>query len=92
MTILTHELSSDDTLACYDVATDTIQFSESILNTLNTDRDISLETYKTFTDAMERIDSGDLSDAVAVKLDDAIGSIGVGGIVNSIKDRIDGIC
>lgn len=79
MTVIKHESNSKavKTSFCYSPGNNTLQYSKEILNELNAGRNDMLPKYKYFEDEMEKIDSGDLGNISAVKLDDYFGSLGV---------------
>jgi len=90
--ILTHNLNKTYDIACYDAASDTVQFSQSIINELNMGCNFNLELLYVYGNEMEKINSGDLSNIAMVKMDEAIGSIGVGGVITQTKEIINGLC
>jgi len=92
VTILTYLLNSTYNIACYDANNDTIQFPINILNSLDTNRDFSTELMFVYAREMEKINSGDLTNINMVKLDTAIGSLGIDGITSKIERIVNGFC
>lgn len=79
MIVIEHEgnTKKPEDLCSYDNTSDTLIFSEGILNELNSDRDVDLAQYNYFYDEMEKIHNGDTSHEKMVKLDEYFGSIGL---------------
>jgi len=79
MKVIKHESNTKNTKKsfCYDESTKIIQYSEEILNELNTTRRADIPKYNHFNKEMEKIDSGDSSNLPAVKLDEYFGSLGL---------------
>ena len=86
MTIFTYEVDKTYDIACYSAYLDAIQFPETMLDVLNIMRN------ETYMEEMTKIDNRDLSNINMVKLDEALGTLGVGGKVIKLKGLIDGFC
>lgn len=82
-------------LACYNSTSDTLIFSEEIVNLLETVRtDSKSQLWNTFEFEMDKIqESGDLSNTSSVKLDEYLGTIGlIDTTVIKRKGALDGLC
>ena len=95
MVVVKHETNTKNpkNSFCYDATSDTLQFSEDILNELETTRNSDIPKYAYFEQEMEKIEAGDTSNTAAVKLDEFIGSIGISDTnIREIGGRFNGIC
>jgi len=79
MKVIKHESNTKNPKKsfCYSSTTGALQYSEEILNELNTTRRADIPKYNYFNNEMEKIDSGDNSNLSAVKLDEYFGSLGL---------------
>ncbi len=92
MTILIYEVDKTYGIVCYSPNKDIIQFPYTLLHILNTTRDTTLKIFETYIGEMTKIDNRDLSNINMVKLDEVLGTLGVGGKVIKLKGLIDGFC
>lgn len=78
-TVVKHESNTKNIKKsfCYNSPMEVLQYSEEILNELNTTRREDVAKFSYYYIEMEKIDSGDTSNVNAVELDNYFGSLGL---------------